>query len=165
MGSDGAGAALASGVTVAVTAGDIAVAGAVPAAGDMAGAVVVPGDTATEAPGAAGAVVVSGAAATEAPGAAASAAVERAGEVVGAPGGLISGLAAGLCAKLASAAVMEQRLTISVFFISGRLWCSTKDSGDGGVIPEKRSARRGKVLAFSSGGASSGLPIFIRILR
>lgn len=108
--SDGAG-ALASGATVAVSVGDIAVAGAVLAAGDMAGAVPSAGDMA-------GAVVVPGAAATEAPGAAASAAVERAGEVAGGLiAGLVAGGGAGLCAKLASAAVMEQRLTISVFFI------------------------------------------------
>lgn len=113
MGADGAGAALASGATVAVTAGEVTAAGEVSA---IAG--TVPG-----AGGTAGSTAVPGAAATEASGAAASGEAARAGEVAGASGGFIAGLVAGggLCAKVASARLREQRLTISVFFIWSRL--------------------------------------------
>jgi len=114
--SDGAG--LASGTTVAVTAGEVAAAGevsavtgAVPGAGGTAGTTVVPGAAASGAPGAvvvAGAVVVPGAAGT------AGDAPISAGEA--APG-LVAGGADGACAKAVSARVTEHRLTISVFFI------------------------------------------------
>ena len=126
--SSGAGAGLASGATVAVTAevaaaGDVTAPGDVAAAGEVASAGEVP--AVPSAGDRAGAVVAPGAAGTEAPGAAASGAVGTAVEVTGAPGELIAGLVAGggggLCARLASAAVTEQRLTISVFFILGRL--------------------------------------------
>jgi hypothetical protein len=141
VGSDGA--ALASGVTVAVTVGGVtaagevpAVAGAVPGAGGTTGATVVPGATATEAPGAASA------GARERPGEAASA-----GDSAGIAG-LVPEGAAGLCAKPVSATVREQRLTISVFFIFSRV--------DGGqkiprlvfplFIPKEITARPAKLF-------------------
>jgi len=119
--SGGGGAALASGVTLAVTVGEVTAAGEVTAvAGDVSGV-----------GGTAGATVVPGAA-TDAPGAAASGAVERAGEVSGAAdeaiAGLVAGGAAGLWPKVVSATLREQRLTISVVFIFSRI-------GDGQKIP------------------------------
>jgi len=155
--SAGAGAGLVSAATVAVTAGvataagepAAAVAAGLPASGATAGATVVPG------------------AATDAPGAAASGDVERAGEVSDAAGGLIAGLiaggAAGLCAKLVSTTLREQRLTISVFFIFSRV--------DGGqkirrlvlplFIPKKIAARPDKT--FLNPGPALHLFLLIRI--
>jgi len=131
----GGGAALGSGATVAVTAaeaagagevaaaapGEIAVAGEVPISGEVPTAGAVPGAagdiSGAVAPGAAaagafGAVVVS--VAGDTPGDAAA----SAGDV---PAGAVAGDTAGFWPKAARVSVAEHRLTISVFFILGRL--------------------------------------------
>jgi len=146
VGSGGAG--LASGITVAVTVGEVRVAGEVTAAGEVAAVSgAVPG-----AGGTAGATVVPGAGATEAPGAAASGEVARAGEVAGSPGGFIAGLvaggAAGLCAKLVSATVSEQRLTISVFFIFSRVDGGQKMPPISGAVIYPKENRRASSKTF-----------------
>jgi hypothetical protein len=107
LGAGAAGAAgLASAPAAGATAGEVAAAGAaVPDTGGIAGAVVEPGAAATEAPGAA---LSAGAAA---------AGEDATAEVSVGSAGVVAGLAAGSWAKLVSAVVMRQRLTISVFFI------------------------------------------------
>ena len=134
--SSGAGAGLASGVTVAV-----------PGAGGTPGAPVVSG------------------AATDAPGAAASGAVERAGEVSGAGGGfsagLVAGGAAGLCAKLVSATLREQRLTISVFFIFSRVDDGQKISPIGAaVVYSKENCRPSSLIFFEFLAGAGSSPVF-----
>ena len=148
MGSGGA--ALASGVTVAVTVGEVRVAGEVTAAGEVAAVSgAVPG-----AGGTAGATVVPGATATEAPGAAASGAVERAGDAAtpagAASAGLVAGEAAGSWAKAVSAMEAEHRLTISVFFILSRLMVVGEIMGFGCFIAKQRKARPAKLFGFFS---------------
>ena len=115
VGSSG-GAGLASGVTLAVTVGEVPAAGAIVASIDAPAAGAVPG-----AAGTLGATVVPGAAASGAPGAVvvpgAGGTAGDAARSAGDAAGLVAGGADGTWAKAATAMVRELRLTNSVFFI------------------------------------------------
>jgi hypothetical protein len=177
---DSAGAGLASGAIVAVTAGEataageVAVAGVVPGAPGTAGATVVP---ASGAPGTAGAAVVPGAAASGAPGAVVAAGAVVVSGAAGTAGdapisageaasGEVAGGADGACAKAVSAMVTEHRLTSSVFFIVGRLMVDRKIAGSVGEIVYHKANRGASSKTFQIFSASCSLiqsPLAIRI--